>query len=84
MRSDNIPVLGFTWYSLTDQIDWDTALAEKNDNINECGLYDLNRRPRPVANAYRQLIHEHGQIALFPRAEIFSLSGEAARLGVER
>jgi hypothetical protein len=24
MRRDEVPVLGFTWYSLTDQVDWDT------------------------------------------------------------
>ncbi|MEJ7674661.1 MAG: hypothetical protein WKF59_18665 [Chitinophagaceae bacterium] len=29
MRADGVPVLGFTWYSLIDQIDWDTGLAKK-------------------------------------------------------
>ena len=29
MRRDGIPVLGFTWYSLTDQMDWDTQLARE-------------------------------------------------------
>ena len=27
VRNDGVPVVGFTWYSLTDQVDWDTALA---------------------------------------------------------
>jgi hypothetical protein len=26
VRNDGIPILGFTWYSLTDQTDWDTCL----------------------------------------------------------
>ncbi len=49
MRRDGVPVLGFTWYSLIDQIDWDCELAEKNGTVNACGLYDLDRKPRPVA-----------------------------------
>lgn len=51
-----VPVVGFTWYSLTDQVDWDIALAEPLGNVNPVGLFDLNRDPRPVAQAYRNLI----------------------------
>jgi beta-glucosidase/6-phospho-beta-glucosidase/beta-galactosidase len=29
LRKEGVPVLGFTWYSLIDQIDWETGLAEK-------------------------------------------------------
>ena len=47
MRDDGVPVLGFTWYSLTDQIDWDIQLAKKAGTVNACGLYDLDRKPRP-------------------------------------
>lgn len=84
MRSDNIPVLGFTWYSLTDQIDWDTGLAEKNGRVNACGLFDLDRQPRPVANAYRQLLREFGQIGLVPRAELLALTGDAELRRLDR
>ena len=31
VRNDGMPMVGFTWYSLTDQVDWDTALREKNE-----------------------------------------------------
>ena len=48
LKQDGVPILGFTWYSLTDQIDWDTALREKNDRVNECGLYDLDRLERMI------------------------------------
>ena len=47
IRADGVPVLGFTWYRLTDQLDWDTGLARKNGTVIRCCLYDLNRRPRP-------------------------------------
>ena len=30
VRNDGVPIVGFTWYSLTDQVDWDTALREEN------------------------------------------------------
>ncbi len=58
MRSEGIPVLGFTWYSLTDQVDWDVVLRDERNLVNPTGLYDLDRRPRPVAAAYRQIIQE--------------------------
>ncbi len=51
-----MPILGFTWYSLLDQTDWDTALREDAHRINPLGLYDLDRRIRKVGEAYRQLI----------------------------
>ena len=52
----DIPIVGFTWYSLTDQVDWDTALRENNGRVNPLGLYDLNRKIRPVGQAYKNLI----------------------------
>jgi beta-glucosidase/6-phospho-beta-glucosidase/beta-galactosidase len=56
VRNDGIPILGFTWYSLTDQVDWDVALRENNGTVNPLGLYDLDRNIRPVGQAYKQLI----------------------------
>ena len=56
LRNDGIPIVGFTWYSLTDQIDWDTQLREQHGNLNPMGLFDLDRRIRPVGEAYRRLI----------------------------
>jgi beta-glucosidase/6-phospho-beta-glucosidase/beta-galactosidase len=56
VRNDGVPIIGFTWYSLTDQVDWDTALRERNGRANPLGLYDLDRKPRRVGLAYRKLI----------------------------
>ena len=58
VRNDGVPIVGFTWYSLTDQVDWNTALREKNGTVNAVGLYDLDRKIRPVGQAYKQLIAE--------------------------
>jgi len=62
VRNDGIPVVGFTWYSLTDQVDWDTALREDNGHVNPLGLFDLNRRIRPVGQAYKQLIADWREV----------------------
>ncbi|AWM32417.1 family 1 glycosylhydrolase [Hymenobacter nivis] len=58
VRNDGVPVLGFTWYSLIDQVDWDTALRENNGTVNPLGLYDLQRNIRPVGEAYKKLISQ--------------------------
>ena len=83
MRKLGIPVLGFTWYSLTDQIDWDVALAQKNGKVNPCGLYDLDRKERPVAKAYRDLLKEFGRISIVPKGEMFEVTTRPSRLKVE-
>jgi beta-glucosidase/6-phospho-beta-glucosidase/beta-galactosidase len=62
LNQDGVPIVGFTWYSLTDQVDWDTALREENGTVNPCGLYDLDRKIRPVGTAYRRLIQQWREI----------------------
>ncbi len=83
MRADGVPVLGFTWYSLVDQIDWDSALTVKAGHVVGCGLYDLERKPHPVADAYRMLLKEYGQITILPHGEIFELTNRGAGIKVE-
>ena len=63
VRNNGVPIVGFTWYSLTDQVDWDTALRENNGTVNPLGLYDLDRNIRPVGTAYKELIAQW-QLAL--------------------
>jgi beta-glucosidase/6-phospho-beta-glucosidase/beta-galactosidase len=58
MQAEGIPVVGFTWFSLIDQMDWDVALLYERNVVNPIGLFDMDRRPRPVALAYRQLIKD--------------------------
>ena len=62
VRNDGVPIVGFTWYSLTDQVDWDSALRENNGNVNPLGLYDLQRNIRPVGEAYQKLISQWRQV----------------------
>jgi beta-glucosidase len=62
IRNKGIPIVGFTWYSLTDQIDWDIALREKRGGVHPVGLYDLDRKIRPVGEAYKKLIKSWRQV----------------------
>jgi beta-glucosidase len=62
LRADGIPVHGFTWYSLTDQIDWQHVLRIERDDLHPVGLYDLDRRIRPVGRAYRRIVEEYREM----------------------
>jgi len=56
LRNAGIPMRGFTWYSLTDQIDWQHALRVERNDVHSVGLYDLSRKIRPVGMEYREII----------------------------
>lgn len=56
LKRDGIPIIGFTWYSLTHQVDWDSALRNDHGVVNELGLFDLDRNIMPVGEAYKKLI----------------------------
>ncbi len=62
LQREGVPMLGFTWYSLTDQVDWDSALREVRGQVNPRGLYDLNRNIRSVGRAYKRLIETWGAV----------------------
>jgi beta-glucosidase/6-phospho-beta-glucosidase/beta-galactosidase len=62
LKQDGVPILGFTWFSLTDQVDWDTALREDAGRVNTLGLYDLDRQIRPVGRLYRDLARQWRQL----------------------
>jgi beta-glucosidase len=83
LRVDGVPLCGMTWYSLTDQVDWDTALREENGHVNALGLYDLDRHLRPVGKAYKELIRQWGNTPLLPNGPL-TLTGpweEGTRAG---
>jgi len=62
LKHDGIPIIGFTWYSLPHQVDWDSALRNDDGRVNELGLYDLDRKIMPVGDAYRTLIQDWKEI----------------------
>src|SRR3954451_11456131 len=82
VRNDGVPVVGFTWYSITDQVDWDSALREDKGCVNALGLFDLDRRIRPVGEAYKKIVREWGGVlptqSVSLRVPVFSPSEQQA------
>jgi beta-glucosidase len=70
LRHDGVPLCGMTWYSLTDQVDWDTALREDNGRVNPLGLVDLDRKLRPVGRAYQRLVEQWAHTPLLPNGPL--------------
>ncbi len=64
LRDQGVPVIGYTWYSLVDQVDWDIQLREIRGQVTPNGLYTIDRKPRETAHAYRQLAEAYGRSAL--------------------
>jgi beta-glucosidase/6-phospho-beta-glucosidase/beta-galactosidase len=76
LRKSGVPLVGFTWYSLKDQADWDIALSRAMGNVNPVGLFDLNGDARPVGLAYKHLIDRYRE-----EPEFKSCAALAAILG---
>ena len=62
VRNSGVPIVGFTWYSITDQVDWDVALCEDKGTVNALGLFDLSRNIRAVGRKYKQLIWDWREV----------------------
>ena len=73
IRRIGVPILGFTWYSLTDQVDWDTQLREPNHRVNPLGLYKINRNLRPVGAAYGDLIRSFSRLPVVPNSDFLAI-----------
>jgi beta-glucosidase/6-phospho-beta-glucosidase/beta-galactosidase len=73
IRRNGVPVVGFTWYSLQDQVDWANGLRTAEGNVFPVGLCDLNRDPRPVAQAYAHLVRMYSGEPLLAGAELLAL-----------
>ena len=59
LRTHGVPVIGFTWFSLTDQIDWDIQLVRIENQVTPNGLCTLDRKLRPVGELFKRLAHEN-------------------------
>lgn len=66
LRSEGVPVIGYTWFSLQNQVDWDIRLKEVRGNEVGNGLFKLDRTPNPVASAFRDLCTRYRDESLLP------------------
>jgi beta-glucosidase/6-phospho-beta-glucosidase/beta-galactosidase len=62
VRNNGVPLVGFTWFPLIDQVGWTESgrvtAGDPRFAVNPVGLYDVDRQMRPVGAAYRQLIRD--------------------------
>ncbi len=59
VRNDGIPIVGFTWYSLTDQVDWDTRASRgERQRQSRWASTTSTATSARVGKAYKQLIHD--------------------------
>jgi beta-glucosidase len=79
LRAQGVPVIGFTWYSLTDQVDWDSGLRLDRGVVNPVGLVDLSRNPRPLAESYREIIERFSDDPLVAGSPFFSIGSDTSR-----
>lgn len=73
LRQEGYPIIGFTWYSLTDQVDWDIDLREARGHVNENGLYDMARRIRRAGVEYRRIVRDWSGVLADSSAECGAL-----------
>ncbi|HWE02549.1 MAG TPA: family 1 glycosylhydrolase [Tepidisphaeraceae bacterium] len=45
LRENGIPMNGYFWWPMIDQIDWDGALTHRVGKIHDVGIYNLRRQP---------------------------------------
>jgi beta-glucosidase len=77
LRREGVPVIGYTWYSLQNQIDWDIQLREVRGAENPNGLFNLDRKAMPAAEAFRRLIELHRDDPLLYDFQIGSIGASA-------
>ena len=66
LRSEGIPLVGYFWWPLIDQVDWDGALTHRVGKIHDVGIYNLHRQadgtlarqPTPITKLYGAAIAE--------------------------
>jgi beta-glucosidase len=64
LRRQGVPMIGFTWFSLTDQVDWDIQIVEVRGKVTPNGLCTLDRKLRDVGKEYRTIARDNAQAQL--------------------
>lgn len=75
LRAEGFPVVGYTWYSLQNQVDWDIQLREFRGREIGNGLFDLDRNPNPVAHEFKKLCDRYADQPLLANFAMGSMPG---------
>ena len=66
IRQLGVPLVGYTWYSLTDQVDWKVQLSEIRNEVDPNGLVTLDREMRDVGREFGALAKTYGAMDMLP------------------
>jgi beta-glucosidase/6-phospho-beta-glucosidase/beta-galactosidase/glycosyltransferase involved in cell wall biosynthesis len=44
LREEGVPMLGYFWWPMVDQVDWDGALTHRIGKVHEVGMFNLKRQ----------------------------------------
>lgn len=55
LRTEGVPIRGFTWYGLVNHVDWDSVLVRDDGTENHCGLVTLARRPNSTYDRFAEV-----------------------------
>jgi beta-glucosidase/6-phospho-beta-glucosidase/beta-galactosidase/glycosyltransferase involved in cell wall biosynthesis len=69
LRTEGVPMIGYTWWPLIDHIDWDGALLHQIGRIHNVGLYrlqreddgNLTRHATPLTQEFKSLMARGNQ-----------------------
>ena len=75
LRADGFPVIGYTWYSLQNQVDWDIQLREFRGHEVGNGLFTLERKANPVAAEFRKIAQHYGDQPLLTNFAMGAIPG---------
>lgn len=84
LRAEGVPVIGYTWYSLQDQVDWDIQLREIRGQVTPNGLFTLDRTRRPVATAFHDLCERYRNLPVVESFPVGAMQGPPSLTSVEQ
>ncbi|MDB5319258.1 MAG: glycosyl transferase group 1 [Phycisphaerales bacterium] len=63
LREEGVPMLGYFWWPMIDQVDWDGALTHRVGKIHEVGLFNLKRQADgTLARQATPLVKQYAEI----------------------
>ena len=77
LRADGFPVIGYTWYSLQNQVDWDIQLREFRGHEVANALFTLDRKPNPVAGEFNKLCKRYRDQPLLANFAMGAIPGDS-------
>jgi beta-glucosidase/6-phospho-beta-glucosidase/beta-galactosidase/glycosyltransferase involved in cell wall biosynthesis len=84
LREEGVPMLGYFWWPMIDQVDWDGALTHRIGKVHEVGLFNLRRQPDgTLARHATPLVKQFAAVARSGLERVGTLAEISRPAGVE-